>query len=59
MFGLCSTRKETLGHETKIMPQTGICVCICMSTTLKAKNFARWNGEVNVLGFECKFLMAV
>lgn len=57
MFGLPSTRKEISGHGTKIVPQTEICVC--MSTTLKAKNFARWKGEVNVLGFECKFLMAV
>lgn len=46
MFGLSSTRKEISKHETKTMPQTGMFVC--MSTTLKAKNFARWKGEVNV-----------
>jgi len=52
-----STRKEISGHETKIMRHTGMCVC--MSTTVKAKNFARWKGEVFVLGFKCKFLVAL
>lgn len=55
MFGLSSTRKAISGHETKSMPQTEM----YMSTILKAKNFPRWKGEVNVLGFEPKFIMAV
>lgn len=30
MFGLSSNRKEISGRETKIIPQTGMCVCVSL-----------------------------